>query len=242
MIRGLVLIAAGLWATSYLRAADEQSKQKAQVTNTEHVDFPAGGTLHVKNSIGELDVEGWDQPGVEITTIKSSKLELDSKERERFTGELARVHTTVERHGSELDIISSYPEHQVLTRFFRGMTDFDLEYHIKAPRNARVTIDHDVGEVYIDDMTGDIHVTNHMGDVLVHLPEDNQYSISAKSKIGTVNSDFPGHDRHTLLFGSRFAHDASAAVPKIYLRVGFGDIIVLKIRKPPTPAPLEASR
>ncbi len=174
--------------------------------NAQHIEFPAGGTLHVKNSSGELDVEGWDQPGVEISSLES-------------------VHATIERHGNELDITSVHPKH-------------DLEYRIRAPRNARIVIDHYIGEVYVDDMTGDIRVTDHMGDILLHLPEDHQYSIDAKSKIGDVNSDFPGDHRHTLLFGDRFAHDASTAVPKIYLRVGFGDILILKIRKPPTPAPL----
>src|SRR5580704_17744521 len=43
------------------------------VTKTERFDFPAGGTLRLKNSIGELTVEGWDQPGIEITTIKSPR-------------------------------------------------------------------------------------------------------------------------------------------------------------------------
>lgn len=237
LTKRLVLISLGI---SCLRAADDQPKQKAQVTATEHAEFAAGGTLHVKNSIGELDVEGWDQSGVEITTIKSSKRELDSREREQAAGDLARVRTTLERHGSELDITSTFPKHEFLTRFFRGETDFDLEYHIKAPRNARVVIDHDIGEVYIDDMTSDIHVTNHMGDILLHLPQDNQYSIDAKSKIGDVNSDFPGHNRHKLLFGHFFSHEASTA-PKLYLRIGFGDIIILKIRKPATPAPLAAS-
>src|SRR5579864_7751349 len=101
MMRGLAMVAIGI---SCLRAADDQPRQTAQVSTTEHVEFAAGGTLHVKNSAGEVDVEGWDQSGVEITTVRSSQRELDSRERERAAEELARVHTTVERHGAELDI------------------------------------------------------------------------------------------------------------------------------------------
>src|SRR5271168_4960062 len=107
MPRNVVIIAIGLG--SLLSAADDVPKQKAIVTNTEHVDLPPGVALHLSNSIGQLTIEAWDQPGVEIATIKSSKVELDPKERERAVQELGRVKITSERHGDELVINSQYP-------------------------------------------------------------------------------------------------------------------------------------
>src|SRR5215471_11888363 len=44
---------------------------------TDRVAFPPGGTLHLSKSIGELTIEGWDEPAVEITTIKSVKVKGD---------------------------------------------------------------------------------------------------------------------------------------------------------------------
>jgi hypothetical protein len=218
--------------------ADDLPKQKAMVTNTDHFDLPAGVALRLNNSIGQLTVTAWDEPGVEITTIKSSKVEFDPKAREKALQELGRVKITGARHGDELVIQSEYPKHPVLARPFTGLTDFDLEYQIKAPRNSRLMISHDVGQVFIDGMTGDIHATNHMGDVELHLPQDGQYDIDARVKFGAVNSDFPGHAQRRHWLGHEFVHRGSPSLRKLYLRVGVGDIIVLKIRTPAAPAPL----
>jgi len=236
MLRSAVIIAMGL--SGLLSAADDEPKQKAIVTNTEHFDLPSGAALRVTNSIGQLTIQAWDQPGVELATIKSSKLELDPQARGRAIQELGRVKITGERHGDELVINSQYPKHRVLARPFTGMTYFDLEYDIKAPPNTRLAIDHDIGQVFIDGITGDIHATNHMGDVELHLPENTQYDIDAKVKIGAVNSDFPGHEIRKYFLGHQFVHDGSQPPHKLYLRVGVGDVVILKIRKPPPPAPL----
>lgn len=216
------LVAIALGASSLLLAADE-AKQPAQVVSTERMDFASGGTLRLKNSTGELTLEGWDQPGVEITTIKTTKAAYDSKGRERAAGRLARIRIAAQRHGDELTIATDFPEHFLPTRIYRGATSFDLEYRIKAPRNARLAIDHDMGEVHIDGIAGEIHATDHMGLITVRLPEDGKYAIDAKSKLGAVDSDFAGHE---------------AGSQKLYLRMGYGDIIVLKAHKPRYPAPL----
>ena len=227
-----------------LRAAtkDDEPRQKAVATSTEHFDLPPGVALHLANSIGQLNVEGWDEPGVEITTIKSSKNELDSQARDRALQELDIVRITGDRHGDELVIQSDYPKYPRLERPFIGMTNFDLEYRVKVPRNTRLIVDHDIGQVFIDGMAGDIHATNHMGDVELHLASGAQgaaqYAIDAKAKIGAVNSDFPGHEHRRHWLGHQFVHDGPPSPHKLYLRIGVGDIVILKIRKPPAPAPL----
>jgi hypothetical protein len=65
-----------------LLAAAIEPRQKVQVTKTERIDFPAGGALRLANSIGVLTVEAWDRPDVEITTIKSTKVESDAHQRQ----------------------------------------------------------------------------------------------------------------------------------------------------------------
>src|SRR5579863_4710984 len=80
-VRALLLLAA-----AGLLVADD-------VTKTERLDFPSGGTLHLKNSIGELTVEGWDQAGIEITTIKSPRNPM---------AQLDRVQVKAERQKDEV--------------------------------------------------------------------------------------------------------------------------------------------
>jgi hypothetical protein len=239
MIRSAVLIIGVhiLGLSAVLTAAvDDVPKQKAIVANTEHFDLPAGVALRLNNSIGHLTIEAWDEPGVEVTTIKSSKVDLDAKDRERALQELGRVKITGARHGDEFVIQSDYPKYRKIARPFTGITNFDLEYVVKAPRSTRLLVDHDIGQVFIDGMTGDIHATNHMGDVELHLSDDAQYDFDARVKFGAVNSDFPGHEQRHHWLGHEFVHSGSTSPRKLYLRVGVGDIVVLKIHQPVAPA------
>ncbi len=83
--------------------------EKLQVTKTETADFPAGGLLHLKNAIGELTIEGWDQPGLEITTIKSTKAAVETKDHESATKLLDSVKLTMERKGDEVTVSTDFP-------------------------------------------------------------------------------------------------------------------------------------
>jgi hypothetical protein len=209
---------------------------KVQISGTERSDFPSGGMLHLKNSIGELTIEGWDQPGLEITTVKSSKTAVEGQERDKAVKLLDSVKIATERKGDEVTISTDFPKHRKFARPFEGLTDFDLDYIIKVPRNARLTVDHQIGEVHIDGVLGEIHATDHMGLISVRLP-DGQYAIDALSKIGAVNSDFPGSEKTRKLFGQTFVGSSSTAPQRISLRIGYGDIVIERMHQPPSPAP-----
>jgi hypothetical protein len=233
MVRTLAVI----FGMSCLLAADDELRQKVQVTKTEHVDFPPGGTVRLKNSTGEITIEGWDQAGVEITTIKSTKDAYASSEREKATHDLDRVQIATERRGDQLVISTGFAGHRGFppSSLLGGARNFDLDYRIKVPREARLVVDHDVGDVHIDDVTGDIHATARQGEITIHLPEGAQYAIDARSHLGSVTSDFPGNaKRRFWLVGHQFIQ-ASQAPHKLYLREGFGDIIILKILKAQIP-------
>ena len=108
--------------------------------------------LTLKNSMGDLTIEGWDRPDVEITTIKSTKAAYAAQDRERVSRELDKVHVSVERKSEGLVITTDFPRHRSLPldSLWRD-SDLDLEYHIKAPVNAKLAVDHGTGEVYVDD-------------------------------------------------------------------------------------------
>jgi hypothetical protein len=233
MIRALALI----FGISCLAAAEDELKQTVQIAKTEHVDFPSGGTVTLKNSIGEVTIEGWDQPGLDLTTVKSTKTEYASAEREKASHDLDRVKIGVERKGSELVITTVYPKHRrlPLSSPFHPGVNLDLDYLIKVPRDTRLVVDHDEGEIHLDDVAGDVRATTHQGTISLRLPEGARYSIDAKSDLGSVTCDFPGTTKGRLWFlGHRFT-ETSQAPHKLYLRAGYGDIIILKIRQPPTP-------
>jgi hypothetical protein len=215
---------------------DEEAKQKIEQTKTERVDFPAGGLLRLKHSIGDLSIEAWDNPNVEITTIKSMKEEYSGRDRGKASGELEKVTITTERHGDELVIATSFPRHRGFPFPWSGATNFNLAYRISVPRNARLAIDHDVGAVNVDGVAGDIEAKLLQGEIMLHLPEDAQYSINAQTDYGNVNSDFPGEKRRRWVRQTA-VHEVPRPARILNLRVGYGDIVLLKIHTPKTPEP-----
>ena len=236
-----------------LLAADKPKQpeptQTIEVTKTQTFDFPANGLLRLKHSTGDLTIEAWDQPNVEITTVKTTLNEYPERERATATAELEKVTVTAERHGDELVVTTGYPRHRKFP-FSAAIKDaaiklspipavaFRLEYHISVPRSARLAIDHNIGAVNVDGVTGDIEATLVQGEIMLHLPEDAQYNIDAKSNYGNVNSDFPGEERRRWI-SQKAWNGAQPPAHNLKLRVGYGDIVLLRIRLPEVPGPTQ---
>ena len=200
---GKLLTIAGLALNVW--AADE-----IRVSNTETIPFVDGGTLRLEKSSGEVDIQGWDRPDVEIVITKST---YDPKGR----AILDQVSAKAERRGNEI-VVSAGAK--------KG--DFRIDYLIHAPKTSRLAIEHDVGGVYVTGIAGDIQANLHDGQITLWEPENGKYSIDAKCKIGEVISDFAGSDHRTHFFGDRFTEPAAGETRKLDLRVGFGDILILK--------------
>jgi hypothetical protein len=241
LIHKLAIIGLGV---SCLLLADDETRQKVQLSKSERVDFQVGGVLRLTNSVGDLTVEGWDRADAEITTITSTKADYPNGEREKVSQELQKVRVTTEHHGDELVITTDYPRHLHLPPPlpWSDATSFDLEYRIHVPRNTRIVIEHGTGEVYLDNLTGDIHANVLQGDIMLHLPEKERYDINAKTDVGSVNSDYPGVEkRRPWLVGHRIVNQNAPGAHTLHLRVGFGDILILKTRVPKPPGPIAAA-
>jgi len=226
MIRTLALIGIGV---SSLLMADDVIPRKVQVSKTEQMDFPAGGVLRLNNSAGELTVEGWDRPQIEITTVKTTTIPYPPREREKALQILDRARVDVRREGNELVITTDFPGGGFRSGLFGGTAGFDLDYRIKVPSSTRLIANHGVGEVHVQDLTGDLEISVHEGEITLGLPEQARYAIHAKSNCGSVVSDFPGKEKGRFWFiGHQVEHDDSAAPHKLDLKIGYGDIIILK--------------
>lgn len=94
-------------------------------------------------------------------------------------------------------------------------------------------MDHESGEVHFDEVTGDIRATVIQDLITLHLPQTAQYAIDAKSRIGAVISDFGGTTTRKRL-GHAFVGNPQSP-HRLDLRIGYGDIVILRIQTPPTP-------
>lgn len=234
----VMLIAAGI-AASCLFAASDAPVEQVQATHTERMGFPSGGTLRMLKSTGDLTISGWDRSDMEITTIKSTK-SYHPGDRKAAEKSLDRIRLITALQGNELTITTKFPKHGLPLRLIRGVSAYELQYVIKVPRNARLIVEHDSGNVFVDDVAGDVHVKNGIGQITMHMPQDGHYAIDAKTGLGAVDSDFAGpeHGRWFFDLGHSFTSEGPAGAQKLYARIGYGDITILKIRQPSPPAPL----
>ena len=235
MTQNLVAICLGLSVlVGPARLAAEASIQRpAQVAHTERVIFAPGGTIRLNDSFGDLYIQGWDQPAVEMTIIREM---LDYNAPKNVSERLERVQfTTQHPSATELVIGTTVPSSSFFRHPFGGKGDVNVRYELRLPRDSHLVIRHGGGNILIDNITGGIEASNREGDIVLMLPGPGPYSIDARSKMGTVISDFAGkaHVRHFI--GEAFSGSNESLAHPIHVRVGFGGITIKEM--PPEAEP-----
>ena len=229
MTRLLTLFACA-GALAYTAAA---SQHIGLVSTTYKAGVAASGTIRGENAYGEVNVEGWDRPDVEVTVTRSEFRRDDPHARAAAQDYLNRIHVnTTKAANGDLVISTSFPSRNRLVRLFRGWGDFTLEYRIQAPRNSRLAIREGKGDVIVTDVAGDIDARAHLGDVMVQVPQGAAYELNARCRLGTVYSDLPGTSHYSLAFGHGLTNNGSKAAHHLFLRVGVGGISVQQISNP----------
>jgi hypothetical protein len=204
-----------------LLLAQQGPQRRSQPPHTERMDFAPGGTIRIDESHGDVYVEGWDQPEVEVTVVKSMPYEYKRKHPEEASKHLDSVRVVTERKSAtELTISTTHPG--------RKNTDaVIIEYEIHVPRDSKLMIHHATGSVFVIGVTSDLEVTCGRGDIQLMLSDSSAYSIDAATKLGTVISDFEGTTKlRRYRVGERYATASAQSSPKMFLRMGFGGITI----------------
>jgi hypothetical protein len=201
--------------------------QPVKVVTTDRVDFAAGGTIRFEGSVGELNIEGWDQPLVQVTLTRFDYADATDK---REKDKLERITVKTEKHsGNELVITTTLPHRNYFVRKVRGATDSDMNYRIMVPRDSHLIVHHGNGDVMVYDVGGDIDATAGVGAIVVQLDDPAQYAIDARSKAGEVYSDYDGKYRTHLRVGDSLLASAQPPAHRVFLRVRIGDIDIVKM-------------
>jgi len=218
-----ILFALSLATTAPLLLAQQGPQQQSQPAHTERMDFAPGGTIRIEKSHGDVYVEGWDQPEVEVTVIKSMPYDYKPKQPEEASKHLDSVRVVTERKSAtEVTISTTLPAHRRKTT--GGVM---IEYEIHMPRASKLMIHHATGSVFVIGVTSDMEVTCSRGDIQLMLRDSSAYSIDAATKLGTVISDFEGTTKlRRYRLGERYATASAQSSPHIRLRMGFGGITI----------------
>jgi hypothetical protein len=229
-MRKVMIIVLGLCVCGLLTPPlfAQQVTPLLQETRTETVTLAPGAMIRLDDSYGELNIEGWTRPDVEITVIKT--LPYDSKE-SKAKKDLNVVQVTLDRKSdNELVIATRIANHDgLLSSVAKTKTDVWVVYQIRAPRDSKLFIHHGNGSVTVNNMAADIRADASRGDIVVILPDPESHMVDAKTQFGTLASDF-GQTRREHFVGRSLVTGNSAS-PLVHLRMGYGGITVKSLPK-----------
>lgn len=208
---------------------ENPGKQTVHANKTDKVDFAPGGTIRITGAHGDLNIEGWDRPEVEVTVDKSTLSLYSSKNSAEGSKQLDLISVKLERKSAtELDISTRFPP-RTLTRLRRGKSNVVMQYQIHVPKNSNLVVRNDMGAVVITRVAGDLDARVGVGDVLLVLPTSEGYSVDAKTVIGSIDSDVGGAAPRDGVTGRKLAFAPPAARHRIYVRADTGGINIQAI-------------
>ncbi len=206
-------------AAATLLARSNAGVEPAAVIDMQQTIFPAGGLLELTDSLGEVEIVGWDQPQIEVMVTKSTDKRYAPEQMDKATEDLDRILVSTQHLTDHHVVIrTEFPGRGIL-RMLGGKSKVHLVYRIHVPRQTRLLVKQQMGELKIHDVTASMILSNRVGDIEVTLPATEKYSIDAKVRVGDVNSEWCPNEELT---------NDGIAPHHVQLRVDVGDITVRK--------------
>ena len=103
------LLAIAIAIALCLPLAAHEPKAAMPVVTDERVAFAPGGAIEVTGSVDELNIEGWDEPNVEITVTRSTYRKDTPRDQERTKRQLGAIAVTAEPEERSRTLRSTRP-------------------------------------------------------------------------------------------------------------------------------------
>jgi len=180
------------------------------------------GLLTIDTRIGDIHIEGWDEPRLEIEAEKVVRARSNEAAKPLYE-QLAVVLEGKDKH---VQLRTLYPPRK-LWRPFRGEAHLSVNYHIKMPFDANLALKCVDGDVWIRGLVGKQVILVNYGDVEIDIPSlDRLRSLRAHAWLGYVQSDLHGEDRGG--FDPGISYWNPTGEQDIYVKVRMGGVFVYR--------------
>jgi hypothetical protein len=132
-------------------------------------DFVAGGMLHVRMGVGDLQIRRSD----------STKIRLHYTVKSQRESRVKAAHVDIEVRGRDANIEFHAPA--------SGNTQFDVE--LEVPQSTNLDVHEKVGDLTVDGIEGDKDLELGVGDIRVATGRTDYHLVRASTSIGDVNGD-----------------------------------------------------
>lgn len=180
------------------------------------------GLLTIESRMGDIHIEGWDEPRLEIEAEKVVR----AKSNEAAKPLYEELKVVLEGQDKRVLLRTLYPPRRVW-RPFRGEGRLSVNYRIKMPFDANVALRCVDGDVWIRGVVGKQEILVNYGDVEIDIPSlDRLRSLRAHAWLGYVQSDLHGEDRGG--FGPGISYWNPSGEQDIYVKVRMGGVFVYR--------------
>jgi len=180
------------------------------------------GLLTVESRVGDIHIEGWDEPRLEIEAEKLVR----AKSQEAAKPLYEKLTVVLEGKDKRVSLRTVYPPRR-LWRPFRGEGRLTVNYRIKMPFDANLVLKCVDGDVWIRGLVGKQQILVNYGDVEINIPSlDRLRALRAHAWLGYVQSDLHGEDRAG--FGPRISYWNPSGEQDIYVKVRMGGVFVYR--------------
>jgi hypothetical protein len=174
------------------------------------------GTLTVDTRVGDVRIEGWDEPRLDV---EAEKVVL-AKSAQAAEPMFRQLQIQLKGADKHVFLRTVYPSRRPW-RPFRGETKRWVHYRIRMPFDANLVLKCVDGDVYIKGITGQQKIDVNYGDVEVNVPStDSLRSVQARTILGYVQSDLHGEDEAGLNKKVLFWNSHGTQVIIVKVRMG----------------------
>ena len=208
------LLCAVLLLPSFL-CADEFSK-------TSHLSARmfSFGTLTIDTRMGNIQVDGWDEPRLEIEAEKVVEAGNQKKAEPLYD----QVQVVLSGKDKQVLLRTLYPARR-LWRPFRDESKLSVNFRIHMPFDANLAMKCVDGDVRVTGLVGKQEISVNYGDVEINVPSIYRLrSLNARSILGYVQSDLHGED--SAGWGRRIMFWNSSGDQDIKVRIRMGGVYV----------------
>jgi hypothetical protein len=164
-------------------------------------DFVAGGMVHLRMSVGDLQVRRGDSDKIRVHYTVKSWIESRLKE----------VRLDLDIHGRDASIEFHAPT--------GGNTQFEVL--LEVPQNTNLDVHEKVGDLTVEDVEGDKDLELGVGDIRVQAAHSAYHLVRANTRIGDVDGE--GYDETKGWLGKTLKYTGDGKY-ELHAHVGIGDI------------------
>lgn len=148
------------------------------------------GTLIIDTRVGDVHVETWDRPRLEIEAEKVA----EAKDRNHADSMYDHLQVVLTGQDKQVLLRAEYPSRRPW-RPFRGESKLSVNFRVRMPFDANLTLKCVDGDVRVSGLLGKQQISVNYGDVEINVPSIYRLrSVDARSILGYVESDLHGEN------------------------------------------------